>query len=353
MTLELDKYISELLYDYDCVIVPQLGGFVTNYKPALLKGGIAYPASKELRFNKNLSKNDGLLSQSIADQNGVSIQEADKLLHEVVESHLSKLRSNKRIELKKVGILYIDQNEQLRFTPDETVNYLRGSFGFEAFELPKEITPTVSSVVKTQYEPEEEETKVIPIAASEPRSGIKWVAAATLLPFIAMSVYLGLKTDFKSPTELNAADLFPLKSADKRYSIREAKDAKESEVSAGKGFPENTAVFPFNFETNEVDSLGVWVNLSQTKTAEKSTESPVINGLYHIIGGCFENKENADTFVNRLRLRGYNAGVLDHNKGLYRVKIESFDSYSLALTTLKDTRESGTFPNAWMLKKKV
>ncbi|MFN2430356.1 MAG: hypothetical protein ABR574_10085, partial [Cryomorphaceae bacterium] len=30
----LDQYINELLYDYDCVILPQLGGFVTNYKPA-------------------------------------------------------------------------------------------------------------------------------------------------------------------------------------------------------------------------------------------------------------------------------------------------------------------------------
>jgi hypothetical protein len=352
MTLELDKYISELLYDYDCVIVPQLGGFVTNYKPALLKGGIAYPASKELRFNKNLSKNDGLLSQSIADKNGVSIQEADKLLHEVVESHLSKLRFDKRVELKKVGVLYIDQNEQLRFTPDETVNYLRGSFGFEAFELPQEMAPIVPTVMENEVEPEEE-TKVIPIAASEPRSGIKWVAAATLLPFIAMSVYLGLKTDFKSPTELNAADLFPLKSVEKRYSVREATGIEAREMRNNEGFPENTEVFRFNFETNEVDSLGVWVNLSHAESVTKSTETSVSNGLYHIIGGCFENKENADAFVSRLRMRGYNAGVLDHNKGLYRVKIESFDSYNLALTTLKDTRESGTFPNAWMLKKKV
>ena len=46
MNTELDKYISELLFDYDCVIVPQLGGFVTNYKPAYFDKGIAHPPSK-------------------------------------------------------------------------------------------------------------------------------------------------------------------------------------------------------------------------------------------------------------------------------------------------------------------
>lgn len=353
MTLELEKYISELLYDYDCVIVPQLGGFVTNYKPALLKDGIAYPASKELRFNKNLSKNDGLLSQSIADKRGMSIQEADKLLHEVVETHISNLRSKKRIELKKVGILFIDENEQLRFTPDKTINYLRNSFGFEAFELPPVITE-VAVADKPSEEVEEKQTKVIPISIAESKSSIKWVAAATILPFVAMSIYLGLKTDFKSPTELSAADLFPLKTTEKQYHVREAASSEAISLEDESiGYPENTTVFPFNFETNEVDSLGVWVNLNSVEKAEKADTKTAASGLYHIIGGCFENKQNADTFVKRLRMRGYDAEVLDRNKGLYRVKIESFENYNAALSNLRQTRNSGTFPSAWLLKKKV
>jgi hypothetical protein len=34
--MKLDHYISQLLFRYDCVIVPNLGGFVTNYKPATI-----------------------------------------------------------------------------------------------------------------------------------------------------------------------------------------------------------------------------------------------------------------------------------------------------------------------------
>ena len=32
--MKVEKHISELLYDHDCVIIPELGGFVGNYTPA-------------------------------------------------------------------------------------------------------------------------------------------------------------------------------------------------------------------------------------------------------------------------------------------------------------------------------
>lgn len=34
MMLELAKHIENLLFKNECVIVPQLGGFVTHYVPA-------------------------------------------------------------------------------------------------------------------------------------------------------------------------------------------------------------------------------------------------------------------------------------------------------------------------------
>ena len=359
MTIQLDTYISELLYDYDCVILPQLGGFVTNYKPAYFSEGVAHPATKELRFNKNLSKNDGLLSQTISNRNNISIQEADALLHETIENYLGNLKQKGRIELKKVGVLFIDKNEQLRFSPDKSINYLRGSFGFESFELPpivqvaaQESVLASEQTLQQEYH-EEDDDVVIPISDDNSQNGIYWVAAATLLPFVAMSLYLGMTTDFKSPTELNVADLFPSSQAASSYTERSKSPSFEEIESETTNFPKNTAVFPFDFELNKVDSLGVWVNLNELPKEVVADEGITISGLYHIIGGCFGEKENAFTFVKRLKTRGYNAGVLDIHKGLYRVKVESFHDYGEALKNLRQTRDSGTFPNAWLLKKKV
>lgn len=352
MIIKPDNYISELLYDYDCVIVPQLGGFMTNYKPAYFEKGIAYPPSKELRFNKNLTKNDGLLSQSISSANGISIQDADAILHETVEKYLGKLKDSGRVELKKVGILFIDENNQMRFKPNTSVNYLRQSFGFEPFEMPPEVVSEVSPESKPELE-EDHETPVIPIAAETSYNrGIYRVAAATLLPFIGMSIYLGMTTDFKSPTEITLAELIPLgNSVSAKYAAREITWSEEEGIEE-TNYPENTLVFPFDFESNKVDSLGVWINLSDVPEEIRVEKAATPLGNYHIIGGCFGEKKNADHFVQRLKMRGYNSDILDLHKGLYRVRIESFGNYNEALRELKLTRESGTFPNAWLLKKK-
>jgi len=36
MQIDIPKQISELLYQHDSVIVPGLGGFVTEYKPVVI-----------------------------------------------------------------------------------------------------------------------------------------------------------------------------------------------------------------------------------------------------------------------------------------------------------------------------
>lgn len=350
MTTELDKYISELLFDYDCVIVPQLGGFVTNYKPAHFEKGIAHPPAKELRFNKNLTKNDGLLSQSISGAEGISIQEADAILHETVESYLGKLKENGRVQLNKVGILFIDENKQLRFKPDTTVNYLRQSYGFESFAMPEEVV-IPKPLVEEKIDPVEEDAKIISIAEPSYNRGIYWVAAATILPFIGLSLYMGMTTDFKSPTQITPAELIPfVESVKPKYDAREVV-LNEEELNDETNFPENTLVFPFDFESNKVDSLGVWVNLSDVHTEASVEKTSASSKLYHIIAGCFGEKPNAEKFVRRLSARGYDANILDIHKGLYRVKIESFSDYEKALAELKSTRDNGTFPNAWLLKK--
>ena len=57
---KIDKHINELLYNHDCVIVPEFGGFVTNYASAKIHPvqHTFTPPSKNIVFNKNLKNND-------------------------------------------------------------------------------------------------------------------------------------------------------------------------------------------------------------------------------------------------------------------------------------------------------
>lgn len=356
LILEIDKYIRDLLFDYDCVIVPQLGGFVTNYRPARIDrdSGIGHPPTKDIGFNKNLTQSDGLLERAIADDARISFAEAGESIKKVTETYWSKLNGGGKVNFQRIGVLYIDDHKKLRFEPEDGENYLKSAFGLSSFSLPPVLIAEKAQVehpepVQVRELPEYEDTTF------KRSKSIYWVAAAALAPFVAMSIYIGLVTNLKSPTDITLAELVPFKKSVYEPASYHKRSTAPSNMASGKestkeGFPENTTVFPFSFETNTVDSSGIWVNLDKSKIATDANK-PLPPDPYHIIAGCFREKANADEYVYRLKKRGYAASILDYHKNLHRVEIQSFSDYNTALHTLRTMRGNGTFPNAWLLKK--
>ena len=83
---KVDKHISELLYQHDCVIVPEFGGFVANYCSAKIHPTqhTFTPPSKSIVFNSNLKNNDGLLANHIALAENTNYPEANARLHSAI-----------------------------------------------------------------------------------------------------------------------------------------------------------------------------------------------------------------------------------------------------------------------------
>ena len=69
--MEISQYIKEILLLNDCVIIPDFGGFVANYKPAMIENNRFFPPTKEIAFNNKLISNDGLLINYISEAEGV------------------------------------------------------------------------------------------------------------------------------------------------------------------------------------------------------------------------------------------------------------------------------------------
>ena len=74
--MTLATYINDLLYRYDCVIVPDFGGFVTNRIGAKVNNytHTFTPPKKQITFNKLLKHNDGLLANYIASAENISFE---------------------------------------------------------------------------------------------------------------------------------------------------------------------------------------------------------------------------------------------------------------------------------------
>jgi hypothetical protein len=127
----VEKHIKSLLYDHDCVIIPEFGGLITRYVSARInpvKHTFA-PPSKKIAFNEKLVLNDGLLISTIAYHNNISKEEAMQLVTSFVHKARTSLHQQNRFELRDIGIFRYNQERKLEFEYIEADNLLDASFG--------------------------------------------------------------------------------------------------------------------------------------------------------------------------------------------------------------------------------
>ncbi len=136
--MKIARYIGDLLYDYECVVIPGLGGFLTNDKPASIQPNTHHfrPPYKQVMFNAYLKTNDGLLVNYIAREEGISYKEAKSQVDKFVYLCDNALRAGKRINFHNVGYLYLNKNEKIVFEQDTTINYNADAFGLTGFISP-------------------------------------------------------------------------------------------------------------------------------------------------------------------------------------------------------------------------
>src|SRR5271167_4768679 len=107
--MKMEEYISELLHDHDCVIVPEFGGFVCNYAPARIDPvkHLFEPPGKKILFNKGLTRNDGLLAHHISGKLKLRYDETVTSIGKEVKRINEELSKDKRSVLDNIGLLYV------------------------------------------------------------------------------------------------------------------------------------------------------------------------------------------------------------------------------------------------------
>lgn len=373
--MKIEKHIVELLRNYDCVIIPGLGGFVANYAPSQYNPakGIMLPPCKAIIFNRNLINNDGLLVNHISVHETVSYQDALTLVNSFTNECKKNLVAGKRIEFDELGVLYEDNEQTIQFRPDFSVNFLTESFGLTPV-IAKEIVqsvikpePAVVKVVKeeipvvekkeekierelkqeirTVETVQKESVKVVPIKTKR-KTGRYILAAAVAIPVIFYSVWIPLKTDVMDTGVIEVADLNPFNSHEKPVAVyktigRTSEKVKVEMPSVDEMMNEDPIIdVPI---ISEVDTTLV----EHSDAVELNTSSGM---NYHVITGCFLEEDNANRMVEYLKSKGYNAYILDTVNGLKRVAAASFDNVGDAVNSLREIR-NGNISEAWVLNK--
>ena len=94
--LELSNYIEYLLAEHDCVIVPDFGGFVNQYRCASFSTDHKeiLPPSKNIVFNTNLNHNDGLLINTIMLKENINYEQALSFIKEEIFQLKKQLKAS-------------------------------------------------------------------------------------------------------------------------------------------------------------------------------------------------------------------------------------------------------------------
>ncbi len=407
--MELTQYIANLLLKNNCVIIPGFGGFIANYQPAVideLRQKI-YPPTKQVLFNSNLISNDGLLANYVAQKINTTYPNALSLINNDVELWKKELKAGGRIEIGEIGFLYLN-NQQIKFEQNKTYNLLLSAYGLSEIQFiislnnnttektvtTNKITPKVSEKkpkqpitiplqkVVTAVETEGEikknnpSTKVIDLEPKKRKKNWKYIAVACALPLLFYSYWIPMNTNILETGTVKVSDFNPFgRPADKTYKSRDNKTFDILNLPKNKTWHQliehiNPNVKVYNYQLDEDLYIPVLLSHSSnnnnkdlhsknttvsqevvsdnfiSKTEEKEKFS---NKNIHLISGCFSDKQNANNFVKELKTKGYNAHIVDKNKGLYRVSAQSFSSKSDA-KLFKDKLANDGY-SSWILNK--
>jgi len=337
----IDRYISELLFDHDCVILPGVGGFLTNYSGARIHPlrHSFQPASRTLVFNANLRTNDGLLIDYVSQKEGLSYQEASVIVNDYAMRIMRELEDGRVVELENIGSCRMGREKNIIFNPDESSNFLADAFGLKSFVSPAIKRETVRQRLEKQLTPTPSAPRVEKKRNLRPVAN--WAAIMAIPITAAMLLYMFNPTIIDGPGK-SFATFVPTIKFDKAKPVeieREAADYTKFRVIPEK--PEAISQEP-EIRNQKPETS----NNSETRTA---SPAPVLT-KYQIVVGAFSRVSNAERYVTKLLGKNYDASIVGESRtGLTRVAINGSDDKQEAIGIMNTIRESVN-PSAWLLR---
>jgi nucleoid DNA-binding protein len=307
--MNLENYISQLLYRYQCVTIPGFGAFLTDIQSAQwneASNGF-YPPKKLISFNSFLKNNDGLLANHVAQNEKISYESALVSIENQVIKWKNDLQSANKISFKSIGEFNLNSEKNIVFTPYEQVNYLASSFGLTSL-----IAPSIKREVIEHLFDDVKEEEVIQLVSDRNigRTYLKY--AAVIVLSLSFTGIMGLKL----------------------YQEKVASDTLIVQTEVQK-----------QVQNTIQEATFVISNPLPTVTLAVKEE----NMPYHIVAGAFRLEKNAEKVYKRLTRKGYKAKRLAPNSiGLFPVLYGSFPSLEEAERIKLDIQKSEN-PNAWIL----
>jgi len=331
--VELAIYIKKLLYNHDILVIPGLGGLMTQYKPAEINttDQTIAPPSKYLAFDMDLIDTDGLLSNYISSQKAISQEEADKFIQNEVDSILHRLDEKETILFEGIGY-FSKVNGVIRFEREPEANFLTDSFGLSNIDY----TPVEYGLSPKKNQEKEK--------SSHRRSYSMLLMFASIAALVVASIFVYLNypdivarfshTQTYTPVVIKSVPNDTDKVAENK--IEGAQTSKDTTK------PSDLEKF-FDNSTNKKKALAL--------DSDELASKPQPDVTYYLIAGSFKTFERAKVLSKSLSKEGFKAEIIQFEQDKYRVSLGEYKDKSEAQTQMDKITSAKGADAVWMLKK--
>lgn len=371
--IELSRHIECLMLKHDCVIVPGLGGFVTQYVPARYVSDeqLFLPPYRSVGFNSQLTLNDGLLVQSYMQAYGTDYSETLKLIDDAVMQLKNELQEKGEYELSGIGKLIMGIEGTYNFIPCEAGVLSPELYGLDAVNV-----AAVKHTVQAEEQEkaiEKEKKRKIRLHRSEKsytitlnRELVNYVAAAVIAVFFYFiwAVPVGDTSDkgaqtasvlyqqlFNSSTQQAAQkqQVQLVSSVNNDTPINLMEDA-DKDNTIGKDAAEGSIVSNMpHIENNALVAMG---KSAKSISKDSNDAKSLSKGSYTIVLASAITLDNAKAMSNKLKAQGIQ-GVQPYKHGsMVRVVCGQYKSKQQAQQALSKFQENKFFSEAWIMEEK-
>jgi len=366
LVIELERHIEILLLDNDCVIVPDLGGFMAHYSEAHYDDSdqMFLPPSRTLGFNPALKMNDSLLAQSYIEAYDISYPEALKRIEDEVNELRQHIENEGYYELNDIGVLRVNEYGSYEFEPCEAGILTPALYGLSSVEIdPLESiapafveTKTRPVKIETATDSETKEEKAWEVKMTSPLfdeddnddkvhirvSVLRNIAAAAIAIFAFFMISTPLNNGSRkemSMLNMNTETLTRILPKTTVQGVAEVKGITAKELNK----KEENAIQKTEVENLETSSSSVSEN-QEVKPKEQNLP------YYTIVLASHVSKKNAAAYVEKLRKAGFNEAQVYSGRSTTRVIFNQYKSEAEAYGALHEMREYTEFNDAWVYK---
>ena len=339
---DLSYHIEHLLLTHDCVVVPLFGAFVARESESsrVEQENLFFPPLRTVRFNADVTEDDGLLVGEISHSLRCTIPEAKRNIQAMILRLRQQLLAEGQVDFGSIGVFMQDEDGHLTFS------------SCQAGVTPPSSTDSMLSSCQMEAEAERD-TIIIRLSRRALHHSAVLAAAAVVIACVLFT----LPADILRQKQSQLASLFPTekvttKPASTTSHAASATTTKQktttSALTTANASASHQERAGRSSETLEHQQGTISSQGEQASSAATTSVSPAAN--YAVVLASSIGRRNAERFIGELHEKGIDAHIYEKGKML-RVLIDGFATESEAYNEAKQIQAmGGELEAAWVMK---